>query len=251
MTFSRIAIIISVLVLFGCNTDAPEYGEYDSRVSIAYLKSLCRGSSYEITDDLSISGTVVANDHLGEFYKSIVIVDDTGGIEIAIDRTDIYLDVPIHSRITVFCSGLSLGLMGGKIELGAHPTGEFPVDGIAANKFASCFKTEANGENTRPRECNISELTSSDISSYVVLRDVRLTKSDTEAWCQFVDGEYIDTYHTLEDRGGATLPLRVRATCAYAGAATPDGQFAVAGIIDYSGDTYYLRIANYGISEKR
>jgi hypothetical protein len=32
---------------------------------------------------------------------------------------------------------------------------------------------------------------------------------------------------------------------------TPKGPFDIAGIIDYSDNTYYLRITNYAISEKR
>ena len=62
--------------------DNPESG----LVSIAYLKSRYNGLSTNIKDDVSIKGTVVANDLFGEFYKRLVLVDDSGGIEISIDR---------------------------------------------------------------------------------------------------------------------------------------------------------------------
>lgn len=250
MIFLLSIILISTIATVGCSTP-PAYGEYDSGVSIAYLKSLCRGSSYDITDDITICGTVIANDHLGEFYKSIVIADDSGGIEVAIDKRDIYLDLPIHSRITIFCSGLSLGRLGGKIELGAHPTGDFPVDGIPADKFSKYFKTEAGGTNTTPIEHTISGLKPTDISSYVLLRNLRISGELPDAWCAVENGEYIDTTHILEDADGFTLPLRVRSSCSYAGMPTPKGPFDIAGIIDYSDNTYYLRITNYAISEKR
>lgn len=251
MTSFRTAILISALCLLGCSPKQPEYGDYESTVSIAYLKSLCRGSSYAITDDISICGSVVANDRLGEFYKSIVIVDDSGGIEVSIDKHDIYLDLPLHSRITIFCSGLSLGRLGGKIELGAHPTGNYPVDGISADQFSHYFKTEASGANTSPVERTIGSLTAADISSYVVFRNLHLTGEQHDAWCATENGEWIDTTHTLEDASGTTLPLRVNAECSYAGMPTPSSTFDIAGIVDYADGAYFLRISNYAVSEKR
>lgn len=247
----RTAILISALWLLGCSPEPPAYGEYESGVSIAYLKSLCRGSSFDITDDITICGSVVANDRLGEFYKSIVIVDDSGGIEVAIDKQDIYLNLPLHSRITIFCSGLSLGRLGGKIELGAHPTGNYPVDGISADQFSHYFKTEAGGENTSPVERTIGSLTVADISSFVVFRNLHLAGEPHDAWCATENGEWIDTTHTLEDASGATLSLRVNAECSYAGMPTPKGKFDIAGIVDYADGAYFLRISNYSVSEKR
>ena len=52
--------------------------------SVAYLKSLCDGkSSVAVTQDIIIRGFVTANDLYGEFYRTIVVEDASGGIAIA------------------------------------------------------------------------------------------------------------------------------------------------------------------------
>ena len=48
--------------------------------SISVLKSLYHDRTIRITQEISIQGHIVANDTAGEFYKEIVVEDDTGGI---------------------------------------------------------------------------------------------------------------------------------------------------------------------------
>ena len=67
-------IVFGSLLLFvlqACgNASSPEYESGDGtarHVSIAYLKSLCRGVLHPVTEDLWIEGCVVGNDLYGEF----------------------------------------------------------------------------------------------------------------------------------------------------------------------------------------
>ena len=53
--------------------------------SISVLKSLYHDRTIRITQEISIQGHIVANDTAGEFYKEIVVEDDTGGIVLSID----------------------------------------------------------------------------------------------------------------------------------------------------------------------
>ena len=59
------AVAVSLLAAISCDTSsALPHADNPGTVSIAYLKSLCSGTVYDIRTDISISGTVVANDLL-------------------------------------------------------------------------------------------------------------------------------------------------------------------------------------------
>ena len=60
----------------------------------------------EITDDLIISGRVVANDESGNFYKQLVFEDETGGVQIRLDAIGLFNEFPLGRKISVKCQGL-------------------------------------------------------------------------------------------------------------------------------------------------
>ena len=252
MTARLLIPLISLLATVACDgSSALSHSENESpgATSVARLKSLCRNGIYDITEDLTISGTVMANDWLGEYYKSIVVIDGTGGIEIDIDLPSIYRTIPIYSRVTVFCNGMTLGRVGGKTVLGAHPTGDFPVDGIDGDLIARYIRIDSgSGDDIKPSERRFSEISASDIGSYVYFADISAECTDA-AWCDLTDGKYVTTTRYITDRDGGRFAIRTLGTCLYADESIPAGRFTVAGIIDYSAGEYHLRIVNHGIIE--
>ena len=61
----RLAITIAaLLLLLSCDKSSQLGYAGTEQVSIAYLKSLCRGDIYDIATDLTLSGTVIATDWL-------------------------------------------------------------------------------------------------------------------------------------------------------------------------------------------
>lgn len=92
---------------------------FDPNSSIAELKSkYVSGKFTTITNDFLIHATVVADDKSGNFYKTIVIQDSTGGIELKLNRTGIYTDFPVGMKIGLKCKGLTIGDYNGLIRLG-------------------------------------------------------------------------------------------------------------------------------------
>ncbi len=100
-------IVFGSLLLFvlqACgNASSPEYESGDGtarRVSIAYLKSLCRGVLHPVTEDLWIEGCVVGNDLYGEFPDALVVEDESGGIEVLIDAKRLYRTFDAGSTVS-------------------------------------------------------------------------------------------------------------------------------------------------------
>ena len=145
-------IVFGSLLLFvlqACgNASSLEYESGDGtarHVSIAYLKSLCRGVLYPVTEDLWIEGCVVGNDLYGEFSDALVVEDESGGIEVLIDAKRLYRTFDAGSTVRVYCNGLALGDYGGKVQLGFPPTAEYILDRISAESLGRHVRRIGDG----------------------------------------------------------------------------------------------------------
>lgn len=227
-----------------------EFGDRNGEfASIAHLKSYSRGSSTLLTQDLKIEGIVTANDIRGEFPKALVVEDATGGIEIVVDRSALADLFPLGAQVTVYCSGLALGEYGGKIQLGAFPTGDYSVDRIAREEVGRYIRCTSLNAGTRfPRTVSAAELGIADADTYVRFENVRFREAG-EPWCcrDAETGALTTTRRTLVDGTGTEFPVRVLPSCHYAAEPIPQGIGTVNGIVDYFNGDLSLRIINYEI----
>ncbi len=249
-------VLCSLWLAVACGgATKPEYSEIpdgDSKsglVSIAYLKSRCKGLSTNINADISIKGTVVANDLFGEFYKTLALVDSSGGIEILIDRERLCADFPLYANVSVVCNGLAIGRVGGKVVLGAMPTGEYTTDRIADGDVSKYLHRLPNDVTSAvPRTVKISDIGVEHVSDYLLFENVRFADGEAgRKWCEELDGEYLETDRHIIDSDGNELMVRVSPYCEYVSERIPTGVGAICGILDYSGDTFFLRIANHEV----
>lgn len=256
----RIAALIISLLFAACATATkPQYEEIpddnpeEGLVSIQYLKSLANGRSTTINKDIYIEGFIIANDWLGEFYKTVIVADQSGGIEIEIDKKLLYLTVPMHAQIAISCNGLALGRVGSKVALGAKPTGEYATDRISADEIGRYIKISNNYEMPDPIELTIDKLSAEHISQFVCIRNLRIIDEEYgKTWCdpdKIADDDRFLTYtdrHFTDDDGNI-LTVRTLDRCEYGGEAIPHGKVTLAGVADYIDDSYALRIINHYI----
>ena len=71
-----------------------------------------------ITQNIIIKGIIVGNDESGNIYKKFYLQDNSGGIDVEIDATNLYTQYKLGQRVFIECKGLYLGLYGGALELG-------------------------------------------------------------------------------------------------------------------------------------
>lgn len=117
--------LVLVGAIFSCNKtfDEPPLGvdpNITANLTIKNLKGMYTaiGVFQKINDDKVITGVVVADDRSGNFYKQIIIQDETGGIPIMLDGNNVYTSYPVGRRVFVKVKGLMLGDYGGTIQLG-------------------------------------------------------------------------------------------------------------------------------------
>jgi hypothetical protein len=87
-----------------------------------------------ITKNIVIKGIIVGNDESGNIYKKFFLQDNSGGIDVEIDATNLYTQYKLGQRVFIECKGLYLGLYGGALELG------YPYNGSIGRMPASVAK---------------------------------------------------------------------------------------------------------------
>ena len=93
--------------------------EMEANTTIAELKAMYAGGPTEIYEEAIISGVVNSSDRSGNFYRSLYIQDETGGIELKIGKTGLYNEYPIGQVLYVKARSLVLGDYKGMLQLGA------------------------------------------------------------------------------------------------------------------------------------
>lgn len=246
-----VVAIISVIILSACHDSSAERSERPhGTISIAHLKSLATSESYTISDDIAIEGYVVANDLFGEYHKSIVICDHSGGIEIAIDLRQTASKFPISARVVVYCSGLTIGDYGGQLTLGAIPEGKYTVDRILEKDLERYILIDKTSPKAiEPTEVAINDINTAHIGNYIRLNDVTFASQADLTWCDkdSATGEYVATERNISDRAGNKFTVRTIPECHYRDEKIPSGYGDLFGIVEYFNGSYSLRIVNHQI----
>ena len=73
-----------------------------------------------------IEGYVTTSDESGNYFKQIVIQDETSAIQLDVDAYDLYLSYQLGQKIVLDVTGLYIGGYGGLVQIGAAPTSGYP-----------------------------------------------------------------------------------------------------------------------------
>ncbi len=214
--------------------------DFTSNTTIAQLKASYQGTLDSIAEDTIIQGIVVANDESGNFYKTIVIQDATGGIELKIDRYDMYTQFKVGQRIFIKCRGLYLGDYGELVQLGYIYGGDIGrIPDILVDDHI--FRDSLPGVAPTPINLTIPTLTPDYLSMLIQIDNVHflepgLAFSETTG----------TTNRTIVDENGNQLLLRTSNYASFAADIIPEGVGSIRGILSiFNGDyQFYIRDLN-------
>ena len=240
-------IAISLLLALSCQERGAVGG--GEELSIAHLKSLCSGDHHHIVGDYRLRGVVVAGGWYGEFPGCIVVADDSGGVELYVESAELGAAELLNTEVEIHCSGLMLARIGGKVALGAPSTDDFPLASIGGEELSQYIHLTGRKTHYQPKNKRFTDITADDISSPFLFEEVRICDEERGLkWCDNVDDEAVTTYRTLLDAEGNRLDVCTLPTCHYALEDIPLNEISVVGVIDYSHNRYFIRIANKAIS---
>lgn len=219
-----------------------------ANLTIKELKNLYDGTSQivEITDNYIVEATVVSSDKRGNYYKTLIIQDETGGISIGIDRTYLYNNYPEGQKIYIMCKGLNLGLNGGVVSLGST----YDDDGVI--KFGRIQGHVVIDEHII-RSCTnnpieptvlqtLDQVDEKYVNTLVKVENVQFVESMLDTTFANSQADEPISYNlNIEDSYSAVRILRTSGYCSFAMDSVPKGSGTMIAVLGlYNGDYQYV-----------
>ncbi|MFH0867665.1 MAG: DUF5689 domain-containing protein [Bacteroidota bacterium] len=247
--FAGLLIITGLTFLSSCvndEFDTPDINipsvDFESNTTIYDLKNIIyQGILDTITTDVIIQGIVVANDESGNFYKKLMLQDNSGGVEVALDKTDLYTEYRLGQKVYIKCKDLWLGEYGGKVQLGYIYNGDIGrIPEIYINDHL--FLDSLPGAIPAPIVKSTFAFTNEELDMLI-----RLDSVTFETPGEVYSVSTGTTNRNMLDKDGTILILRTSNYANFAGSTMPDGVGTVTGILSYydgDGFQFYIRDLN-------
>ena len=222
--------------------DAPPAGGSDpdltANISIAELTAMHTPDGFEeITEDLIIEAFVVSSDEAGNFFRQLIIQDETGGIELRIDATELHAIYPVGRKVFVKLKGLWLGDFNNLTQLGAA---KVFVDGfdelarIPESLLDEIIFPGTFGNTITPTMKAIDELDASDISTLIQLSGVQFL--DVNTGSTYADGvNNISVNLEIENCDKDRIIIRTSGFSSFATSMVPGGKGTITGVLGIFG----------------
>jgi len=212
-------------------------------ISISYLKSRYNGAPRLILEDVSIQGKIVANDECSAYYKTLVVEDATGGIEIKLDNTSLSAAYLLGTTVTVRCNGLTLGDYGGLLQLGwASSDKRYETAFVPRSLIADYVVITDRPEiSLLPTLLAIPQLSGRYLSCLVAFDEVQFVQD--ELGRRYTENN-LDTDRHIVNAAGDTLIVRTAARASFAAYRLPEGNGYIEGVLGYFNGKYQLAVTN-------
>lgn len=250
-----IATFLLTATFFACvktEFDEPPVGgdgrDIPTNATIAQLKSLheSSGGITPITEDLVIGGIVTMDDRTGNYYKTVVIQDSTGGIEVNFSNGFLYNRYPIGRKIYIRCKGLVLTDYRNLIQLAGGfvvENGQYSTTGLTENQERDHIVRGFLGAPPVPKTVSIAAMSPSLVSTLITIEGVQFTNADTaKTWADAPS--FTSLNRTIENCGGAKLLVRTSGYADFAIEKTPSGKGSITGVLGIFNNDYQLYIRN-------
>ena len=237
-------------LLLGCNyndyDNPPEVSNVIATYTIKQLKSMYTDGGKEVisNEDIIVSGRVISSDKEGNVYKSLIIQDETAGIEIKINSSGLYNYFKLGSIVYLHANYLKLGSYGGTISIGSVPVDEnYENDFIPSPVMGNYVMKGVKDAPVKPLSLAIPELREKHSNMLIKIKDVQFIESEVANNLSYADGINKNTENrTLVDSEGNRLLVRTSGYARFAETKLPLGSGDIVGIITYFNGTPQLTI---------
>ena len=255
--FSLLLSLLSLTLLWSAciktEFDEPPVGgvvnELTPNKTIKALKALhlTPGGFDRITDEIIIGGEVVMDDRSGNYYKTIVIQDETGGIEVKFNDANLFGQYPVGRKVYIRCQDLLLTdyngltqLIGSTVEQGGV------LEDVGITEAQARLKVVGGAYATTPvapKVVAVNQINADMISTYIRLENVQFITADTgKTWADPVTQFSLN--RTVEDCDKRQLVIRTSGFADFAGQKTPGKNGTIEGVLGVFGSTYQLFLRN-------
>ena len=232
-----VVIVFSAVcgLLYGCDDrfDAPATdAEIPApNITLATLRSLYRGQTVVVREELIIGGWVASSDEAGNFYRTLVLDDGTGGAELRIAEYNLYTIYAPESYLTVSLQGCALGERNGVLQIGLPPEtySPYPTDYIASRALPDRILHRTNERRElSPPTYSISQLNNSLCGRLIRIDDLRFSPEAEQIGPQAWTG-----YRLFEDAKSDSVAVYTSEYARFREEEIPQGKCSLTGILEY------------------
>ena len=201
------------------------------------------GSVEKITEDKIIAAIVVADDRSGNFYKSIVVQDESGGIVIRLDGYSLFTSYPVGRKLYIKLRGLYLGDYKKWIQLGggldnSDPT-QVSLAPIAQGLFDQYIIKGKLGNNIEPKLLKTTQLKDSFQSTLIRVENFQFSEADTgKTFADAINKQSVN--FTIKNCSNQRIVIRTSGYANYAWMEVPRGNGSITGIYSVYNSTKQL-----------
>lgn len=218
----------------GCQErfDAPDTpaGAPAANITIASLHALYRGEPVVVREPMVVGGTVVSSDEAGNFHRTLVLDDGTGGAELRIDEYNLHTIYPMGRCLTVSLQGCALSERNGVLQIGlpSEPHSPYPTDYISSRVLREriVHRTDLWRE-AAAIPCTAAQLGAALCGRLVRIDGLRLRPDPatlTPTW---------EGYRLFEDTAGHAVAVCTSGYARFAGSEVPQQRCSLTGILEY------------------
>lgn len=214
-------------------------------ISVHYLKSLYKNTPLRITDDYVIRGQVVSSDAAGNFRWSLIVEDETGGIELKVGLSPYHEQYPMGREVRVKCAGLMLGAYGRTIQLGSGSEDErYETGFIDRERIGEHIILTGKPGGRVPAVLTPEILSMRYVDCAVRVENVRFINE--EQGLDWGDGEnYVERHLQFLASPTDTLAVRTSPYAGFAKEELPSGAGSLEGVLTQFAGKYSLVLNEY------
>ena len=234
----RLLTILSVcFALIGCEKDICDDCLGGSvtlypNMDIGDMRALYDGSPVEVNREVIIAGVVTANDLSGNFYRSFIIEDATGAIEIRAGLYDLKNLFPEGRYVAVKADGLWVSDYNGVLQIGMKPSGGYHQADYFENRVVMdryVVRGDMKGR-LEPITTTVDRLSDDMCGRLVRIEDLTLMPGEPETWAS---ADEVTSYSSriFLDGDGTEFVVSTSKYASFAGSAIPSGILSLTGIL--------------------
>ena len=225
-----------MIFVAGCNYD--RFDPIEPRDEVEWTPNAVLSDLYAMFDvtttireNIIVAGRVTSSDESGNFYRSLVIEDATGALELMIGMDYLYRTYPIGSLLVVRLQELAIDKYNGVLRVGLQPeTWDYRSTAYMSHQaIADTYIYRANSlVAPEPEKIAAGELTKRLCGRLVTVSDLR---ADDEA-TTWAEGRYT-SYRKFRDPLGDSIYVQTSPYARFAAQELPHDEVAITGVLYY------------------
>ena len=184
-----------------------------------------------IREDMVITGRVVTSDEGGNFYRTLVVEDATGAIELMIGMDYLYRTYPVGSLLAVRLQGLAIDEYNGVLRVGLQPeswdyrTTSYMSHQAVADKYI--YRT--NSTVAPEPECLTAGALTKRLCGRLVTVEGLHADDEAVTWAE---GRYT-SYRKFRDERGDSIYVQTSPYARFAAQELPSDVVSITGVLYY------------------